>query len=154
MRKIFPSCYLPAGSIGIIIERIADSFRTADPSAGEKEPVYTQYDVDKKAQFLHGDERQFLDKWVYPYVKYPDSAVAAGETGTVIVNFIVEKDGRVSHVEVVRGVSDDIDDEVMKVISASPKWKAAQLKGTPVRVKISVPVEFRLSNSSAKLRLK
>ena len=154
MEKLTEFVSAAALNIADRVERIADSFRTADPSVGEKEPVYTQYDVDKKAQFLHGDERQFLDKWVYPYVKYPDSAVAAGETGTVIVNFIVEKDGRVSHVEVVRGVSDDIDDEVMKVISASPKWKAAQLKGTPVRVKISVPVEFRLSNSSAKLRLK
>ena len=135
-------------------ERVANSFPAADPSSEKGDPVYTQHDVDKKAQFLHGDERQFLNKWVYPYIKYPDSAVAAGEKGTVIVNFIVEKDGKISHVEIVKGISDDIDDQVVKVISASPKWKAAQLKGSPVRVKISVPVEFRLSDSSGKLRLK
>lgn len=129
--------------------RIARSIKSGPVESGAgKEVVYTQQDVDKRALFLHGEEVQFLNKWVYPYIKYPDSAIAAGMEGRVIVEFIIEKDGSVSNVKIVRGVDNDIDDEVIKVVSASPKWKAAQLRGSAVRVKISIPVEFKLSQSS------
>lgn len=113
----------------------------------EEESYYSQNDVDKRAQFLHGDEIQFLKKWVYPYLKYPDSAIRAGEVGRVYVEFIIEKDGKVSNVVVTKGVSDELDDEVVKVISASPKWKPAKLHGQDVRVKTSVAVDFKLSKN-------
>ena len=110
-----------------------------------KDVIYTQQDVDKRATFIHGDEKQFLEKWVYPYIKYPDTSIASGVEGRVIVEFVVGKDGKVSDVVVVRGLDNEIDDEVIKVVSASPKWKAAQIKNSNVSVKISIPVEFRLS---------
>ena len=116
---------------------------TSDTQGG----YYSQSDVDRPAQFLHGTEAQFLSRWVYPYVKYPDSAVAAGEQGKVIAEFIIEEDGSVSNVTITRGVTEDIDNEVIKVISASPKWKPARLQGRNVRVKTSVAVEFRLSKT-------
>jgi TonB family protein len=119
----------------------------------KKEMLYAQQDVDRKALFLHGDEIQFLNKWVYPYIKYPDSAIAAGFEGRVIVEFIVEKDGSVSNVKILHGIDNDIDDEVIKVVSASPKWKAAQQGGIDVRVKVSIPVEFKLAKSG-KFKLK
>ncbi|MEF9985727.1 MAG: TonB family protein [Bacteroidales bacterium] len=137
--------------------RISPSIRTETVNnignKDKKEIIYTQQDVDKKALFLHGDEVQFLNRWVYPYIKYPDSAIAAGFEGRVIVEFIIEKDGSVSNVKIVRGIDNDIDDEVIKVVSASPKWKAAQYNGSSVRVKISIPVEFKLAKSS-KFKLK
>ena len=108
---------------------------------------YTQNDVDKPAQFLHGTEEQFLARWVYPYIKYPDSAIAAGEQGRVIAEFIIEEDGSVSNVTVTRGVTEEIDNEVVKVIAASPRWKPARLHGRNVRVKTSVAVEFKLSKT-------
>ena len=114
----------------------------------EQADWYTQADVDKPAQFLHGTEEQFLLRWVYPYIKYPDSAVAAGDQGRVIAEFIIETDGSVSNVTITRGVTEEIDNEVVKVISASPKWKAARLDGRNVRVKTSVAVEFKLSKTS------
>lgn len=110
-----------------------------------KDLIYTQQDVDKRASFIHGDEKQFLDKWVYPYIKYPSSAIDSGVEGRVIVEFIVGKDGKVKDVKIVRGLDNDIDDEVVKVVSASPKWKAAQINNMNVNVKISIPIEFRLS---------
>lgn len=112
------------------------------------ETIYTQTTVDKRATFLHGDESQFLNRWVYEYIKYPESAIRNGIEGRVVVAFIVGKDGRVRDVTVVRGVSEELDAQVMKVISASPKWKAAQIKGNPVSVRISIPVEFKLAKSS------
>lgn len=113
----------------------------------EEDTYYTQRDVDKRAEFLHGDENQFLTKWVYPYIKYPESAIAAGEVGRVYVEFIVEKDGKVTNVVVTKGVSNALDEEVVKVVSASPKWKPAKLRGENVRVKTSVAVDFKLSKN-------
>ena len=71
-------------------------------------------------------------------------AVRNGVQGRVVVEFIIEKDGKVTNVRVVRGVSDELDAEAVKVISASPKWKPGRVKGEKVRIAISLPVEFKL----------
>ena len=86
-------------------------------------------------------------------MKYPDSAVRAGISGRVYVEFIVEKDGKVTDVTVTRGVDDELDAAVVKVVSASPKWKPAVLKGEKVRVKTSIAVDFKLSDKAV-LKLK
>ncbi|MCF0165791.1 MAG: TonB family protein [Bacteroidales bacterium] len=113
---------------------------TDDPS----DRVYSVYEVEKAPQFYHGDEKQFLKQWVYTYVKYPQSAMELGIQGRVIVDFIVEKDGSVSNVRVNKGVDDELDAEAVKVVAASPKWKAGVLGGQKVRVKYSIPIEFKL----------
>ncbi len=120
-----------------------------DSSKPEKEKVYTQSTVDKRATFLHGDEKQFLSRWVYDYIKYPDSAIRNGIEGRVIAEFVVGRDGRVRDVEIVRGVDEEMDAQVVKVIMASPKWKPAILGGREVSVRVSIPVEFKLSKSGS-----
>ena len=124
----------------------------ADANAG-KEKVYTQTTVDKPATFLHGTQQQFLDRWVYEYIKYPESAVKNGIQGRVIVEFVVDKKGKVTDVQIVKGLDEEIDANVIKVISASPKWKPAKIRGREVSVRISVPIEFKLTKSST-FRLK
>lgn len=111
---------------------------------GEEDVVYSPYDVDKAAQFFKGDESDFLTNWVYVYLRYPDNAVTMGIQGTVMVDFIVEKDGTVTNVHVTRSVDEDLDNEALRVVKASPKWKPAVKNGEKVRVKYSMPVEFRL----------
>ena len=69
------------------------------------------------------DPRAFLDKWVYQYLKYPEAALMEGIQGRVMVDFIIGKDGKVSDVRVVKGVSPELDAEAVKVVSASPKWR-------------------------------
>ena len=131
-------------------ERISRvSAAETNESSGNKgeERIYTQNAVDKRAAFLHGDERQFLDRWVYEYIKYPENAVRNGISGKVVVQFVVDSKGKVKDVEIVKGVDEELDAQVVKVISASPKWKPAQIKGRTVSVKISVPVEFKLTKS-------
>ena len=66
------------------------------------------------------DPRQFLEKWVYQYLKYPQEAVRDGIQGRVMVEFVINKDGKVSDVRVVKGVSPELDAEAVKVVSASP----------------------------------
>lgn len=128
--------------------RAASSKRTMEeaPDKGE-ERVYTQEAVDKRATFLHGTEEQFLNRWVYEYLKYPESAIRNGVEGKVVAEFVVDAKGKVRDVEIVKGVDEELDAQVVKVISASPKWKPAQIKGREVSVKISLPVEFRLTKS-------
>ena len=112
-----------------------------------EERIYTQSTVDQKATFLHGDEVQFLNKWVYEYIKYPDSAVRNGIEGRVVVEFVVDSKGKVKDIEIVRGVDEELDAQVEKVILASPKWKPARIAGREVSVRISIPVEFKLTKS-------
>jgi TonB family protein len=111
--------------------------------------VYSMSDCDKQPQFFHSDLKHFMDAWVYSYVKYPQSAVDLGIQGTVNVSFIVEKDGSVSNVQVVKGVDDLLDAEAVKVISASPKWAAGEIGRRKVRCRITVPVEFRLQKGNS-----
>ena len=121
---------------------------------GKKEMIYTQNDVDHRALFLRGDERTFLKEWVYQYIKYPDSAIAEGLEGTERVEFVVDKNGSVKDVKVIKSLSEEIDNEVIKVFKASPKWKPAILNGSPVNVKIVLPVEFILTNKKSGLKIK
>lgn len=131
----------------------APSFR---PSAREDrgpsyDDVVPYYDCDQRPTFLNSsDPAQFLQKWVYQYIKYPESAVMNGVQGRVMVEFIIDKDGKVTDVRVVKGVSDELDAEAVKVVSASPKWKPGRVKGNKVRTSITIPVEFKLEKKGSK----
>ncbi|MBQ1937449.1 MAG: TonB family protein [Bacteroidales bacterium] len=111
----------------------------------KNEAIYAYYDCDVPPAFL-GSTRidKFMQEWVYRYVKYPESAVAEGVQGIVHVNFVVEKDGSVSQVKVVRSLDPRLDQAAQDVVEISPKWKAARLHGQKVRSSLTIPIEFRL----------
>lgn len=90
------------------------------------------------------DPRSFLQRWVYKYLRYPQDALEQGIQGRVLVNFEVDEKGHVGNVRVVKGVYSLLDDEAVRVISASPDWKPGKLNGKKVRTEVSVYVEFRL----------
>ena len=116
--------------------------RQAAPSG---ETLYPAADCDVRPQFFHADERHFLKSWVYKYLRYPQEAVSEGIQGRVSVGFVVEKDGSVSNVEVVTGVDPLLDAEAVRVVSASPKWIPGKISGRPVRTRLVLPIEFRLT---------
>lgn len=118
------------------------------------EKVYSPGDCDKKPQFFHSGELHFLQNWVYKYLKYPQSAVEEGVRGTVTVSFIVEKDGSLTDVAIERSVDPRLDDEVLRVVNVSPKWIPGQIGGKKVRVRMILPVEFRLSSSKSSFGIK
>ena len=131
----------------------APSFRpvSKETKGASYEDVVGYFDCDQRPQFLNSaDPAQFLEKWVYQYLKYPESSLQNGEQGKVMVEFIIEKDGKVSNVRAVKGVSDALDAEAVKVIAASPKWKPGKVKGNKVRTMITIPVEFRLEKKGTK----
>ena len=87
---------------------------------------------------------------MYQYLKYPQDAIRNGIQGTVMVQFIIEKDGKVAEAKVVKGVDEELDAEAVRVISASPKWKAGKMSGNRVRAVLTLPIEFRLEKNSSK----
>lgn len=122
------------------------------PSRGPSyDDVVSFNECDQPPLFLNSaDPVKFLREWVYRYLKYPESAILDGIQGRVMVDFIIEKDGKVTDVRVTRGVSEELDAEAVKVVSASPKWKAGRVDGEKVRTSMSIPVEFRLEKKGAK----
>lgn len=129
------------------------TFRPGDvPERGPSyDDVVSFYDCDQRPVFLHSsDPRTFLEKWVYQYLKYPEDAVRDGIQGKVMVDFIIEKDGSITDVRVVKGVSEELDAEALRVVSASPKWKAGRVNGERVRSSLTIPVEFKLERKGAK----
>lgn len=113
--------------------------------------VVPYYDCDQRPLFLNSaDPRQFMEKWVYQMLKYPAEAIRDGIQGRVMVNFIIDKSGKVTDVTVVKGVSEELDREAVKVISASPQWKAGRVNGQKVRTSMTVPVEFKLERKGSK----
>ena len=80
-------------------------------------------------------------------VKYPESAKEKGIEGRVFVQFVVEKDGSLSSFQVLRGVSDDIDAEAIRVLKAMPKWMPGMNNGEPVRVQYTMPFKFQLTGN-------
>ena len=93
---------------------------------------------------------KFLKDWVYQYLKYPESALRDGIQGRVTVDFIIEKDGKVTNVHVTKGVDEELDSEAVKVVAASPKWKPGRVNGNKVRTLMSIPVEFRLEKKGTR----
>ena len=85
-----------------------------------------------------------LMKYISMNVHYPEAAMKPGTQGRVLVRFIIEEDGTVSDAKVVQRVSDELDAEALRVVSAMPKWTPGRQNGQPVRVKYTMPVTFRL----------
>ena len=99
--------------------------------------------VEQKPSFQGGDANQF-SKWVNSRLVYPEIAKENGVQGRVTLQFTVEADGRVTNVEVVRGVDDSLDKEAVRVVSSSPKWTPGKQRDRKVKVKYTFPVIFQL----------
>lgn len=77
-------------------------------------------------------------------IKYPTVAAENGVQGRVIVGFVVERDGSITDVNILRGVDPSLDREAMRVVKSMPRWNPGKQNGSAVRVKYQVPVSFRL----------
>jgi TonB family protein len=111
-----------------------------------EESVYNEVNeidkVDEKPSFPGGESA--MKSYLNSNVKYPDVAQENGVQGRVIVESIIEKDGSMSDVKVIRSVDPSLDREALRVVKAMPKWTPAKLKGIPVLTKCTTPVVFRL----------
>ncbi len=116
---------------------------TSAPIQEEEDQVVFQV-VEKMPAFPGGDAALF--KFLGDNVKYPVIAQENGVQGRVICQFVVNKDGSIVDVEVVRSVDPSLDKEAIRVIKSMPKWSPGQQRGKPVRVKYTLPVNFKLQS--------
>lgn len=86
-----------------------------------------------------------LMEYLSKNIKYPEATMKKGIQGRGIVQFVVEKDGSITNVKILRGVDPELDKEAVRVVSAMPKWKPGTQRGEAVRVRFTVPVMFRLT---------
>jgi len=77
-------------------------------------------------------------------ITYPQQAKKDSIAGRVFINFIIEKDGSVSNVKVLRGIGSGCDEEAVRVVSSMPKWKPGIQNGEAVRVSYNIPIKFAL----------
>ena len=98
--------------------------------------------VEEMPSFPGGDVKMM--EYLAKNIKYPQMARESGIQGRVFINFVVEPDGHVSNVKVIRGIGGGCDEEAVRVVKAMPKWKAGKQRGKAVRVSYNLPVNFRL----------
>ena len=99
--------------------------------------------VEEMPQFPGGEKAMM--EYVAKNVKYPQEAKDKEIQGRVFVGFVVEKDGSVSTVKVLRGIGGGCDEEAVRVVSSMPKWKPGIKDGKPVRVSYMMPLNFKLT---------
>ena len=92
-----------------------------------------------------------LNQWIGENVQYPEEAYANQIDGRVFVTFVIEKDGVVSHVRVVRSAHPLLDAEALRVISGLPKWKPAMSGGKAVRFEKTLQIKFKYTPQETEL---
>ncbi len=102
--------------------------------------------VEQMPEFPGGAEAMM--KSIAGNIKYPEAAIDKNIEGRVFVSFVIEKDGSVSNVKVLRGIGGGCDEEAARVISSMPKWKPGKQKGEFVRVSYQIPIMFKLGQTN------
>ena len=113
---------------------MAQNKKAANDKVLEKAEVMPEYP---------GGDQAMMD-FVAKNVQYPQEARDKEISGRVLVSFIVEKDGSIADVKVVKGIGGGCDEEAVRVVKAMAKWKPGKDKGKPVRVSYTMPFTFKL----------
>ncbi len=85
-------------------------------------------------------------KYIQKNLRYPPMAQEGGVQGKVYLSFVVEKDGMITDVKVLKGIGSGCDEEAMRVIKKSPRWKAGMQSNLPVRVRYQMPIAYTINN--------
>jgi TonB family protein len=85
------------------------------------------------------------NKYLSENLRYPEDAQSQGIEGTVIVAFVVNTDGAVSDIEILRGIGGGCDEEVIRIVKGSPNWTPGMAGGKPVRSRMRLPLRFKLA---------
>lgn len=100
--------------------------------------------AEKRPEFPGGDAQmmQFIQK----QVRYPKHERKMGIEGKVVVGFIVNQDGSISGIEVIQSTTDEFAAEALRIVKAMPAWQPGEHRGKPVRVRVNLPIVFKLKN--------
>jgi len=93
-------------------------------------------------EYIGGDEARI--KYLQKTIHYPEKAKENNMQGTIYITFVVEKDGSISNIKVLRGVCESLDAEAVRVVRGMPNWKPGEHQGKPARVQYNMPIKFVL----------
>jgi len=131
----------------------------------EKIPGYSHQEELKKPHYDENGEKVYhvVDKrpepkndmasfyqFIAQNIKYPKEARAKGIQGKVFVQFVVNENGVLEQIKAVRGINEAIDAEAVRVLSNAPKWEPGYLEGEPVKVRMVLPITFKLDSPEEK----
>lgn len=105
--------------------------------------IYDFPEIEQNPEFPGGIPK--MQTFIAKNVRYPALALKKKIEGTVLVRFIIEKDGSISHPEIVKDPGGGLGEEALRVILMMPNWKPAQINGQTVRSKMNAPVRFRIN---------
>ena len=126
------------------VEAVRNDIAVNTPPPAPKEEVTNKvFDVVEVMPSYPGGQGALLS-YLSSHVKYPVVAQENGVQGRVTVSFVVERDGSITDVHVVRSVDPSLDREAARVVSSMPNWQPGKQNGSAVRVKFNVPVQFKL----------
>lgn len=112
-----------------------------EESGEGEEVVFTV--VEDEPEFPGGMEAMY--QYLVSNVQYPEAAKEKKVTGKVYVSFVVERDGRITEVKLLRCPDETLGEEAMRVVKAMPRWKAGRVKGKKVRAQYVLPINFTLN---------
>ena len=126
------------------VEAVRNDIAVNTPPPAPKEEVTNKvFDVVEVMPSFPGGQGDLMS-YLSSHVKYPVVAQENGVQGRVTVSFVVERDGSITDVHVVRSVDPSLDREAARVVSSMPNWQPGKQNGSAVRVKFNVPVQFKL----------
>lgn len=145
-----------------MIDLVEDTFTESDVELTDPEDIpnnspspfvgnlgdYDDEETDEVIPFVPAEDMpQFngnLKQWLGKNLNYPSIAAEMGVQGKVFVQFVVEKDGSISNIKILRGVDESLNQEAIRVIQSMPKWIPGKQRGKPVRVAYNMPIAFEL----------
>lgn len=126
------------------VEAVRNDIAVNTPPPAPKEEVTNKvFDVVEVMPSFPGGQGALMS-YLNSHTKYPVVAQENGVQGRVTVSFVVERDGSITDVHVVRSVDPSLDREAARVVSSMPNWQPGKQNGSAVRVKFNVPVQFKL----------
>jgi len=155
-----------------IIQNIPDSIKAKDPDIQQIKIAHDKCSSDSALTFIYKNEGNYLEnseadnspvftiveempsfpggenernRFLAMNIIYPQAAFLTGIQGTVYVQFIIDRNGSVTDVKVLKGIGGGCDEEAMRVVKMMPKWKPGKQNGKPIRVIFNMPVIFRIN---------
>lgn len=119
---------------------IVEEIKKPEPPKEEENKIFTA--VEQKPQFPGGEAA--LMKWLSSNIQYPVMAQEEGAQGRVVVQFVVEKDGRVGQAKIARGRHPELDKEAIRLVKSLPKFIPGKMNGQEVNVWYTLPITFKL----------
>ncbi len=161
-RRLFALALIPAIGAGIAVtsipavagalESLATVSEATASSTTEKVKPAEDKEIYKSVEVLpeFPGGLEALLNYLSRNIRYPEEAHNANEQGKVVVKFVVDKDGTVCDAEILKGVSESLDKEAIRVVESMPKWTPGTVKGQPVDCFFTLPINFKLEDNTPK----